>query len=812
MKPFRYQLVVIFWLLLLFRASATVRYVNVNSTNPTTPYADWTTAATNIQDAVDASTNGDLILVTNGVYATGGRAVGSFDVTNQVTMTNAVAVQSVNGPAVTVIQGSQVAGTSGSTNAVRCAFLGSGALLSGFTLTNGEAGIGNYVNGGGVAGAFGSGAVVSNCVLTGNVCAGGGGGADRVMLIRCVLTGNLAGGGGAAIGATLINCTITNNAAGWAGGLLGCVATNCVIANNMATNYGGGSGFSTLVNCTVTANSLQPGYGGNGGGSYYDTLFNCIVYSNTAPNGVNYYSSGMAFCCTTPLAGGSGNIANPPLFVNPTAGDFHLQSNSPCIDAGNNAYMTVGTDLDGHPRVVGGTVDIGAYEFQGNVHYVSLSSTNPLFPYSDWSVAATNIQDAVDAAANGDLVLVTNGIYATGGRIASGSISRLDGGGSNRVTIAKAITVRSLSGPALTLIQGNQVPGTKIGVGAVRCVWLTNGAVLSGFTLTNGATTSSNVKIDGTGGGAFSSGVISNCVFVGNIAAGGGGVFGGTLNNCTLIANSTISGGIGGGTWYATLNNCVLANNSAPGGFGGGAGTYCSVNNCTMAFNSAGSGGGSYGGALTNCIVYSNTGGNYGYSTLNYCCTTPLPGGTGNITNDPAFVNPAGGNLRLQTNSPCINAGDNAYVVGSTDLDGRPRIVGGTVDMGAYEFQGAGMGEFIAWLQQYGLPTDGSADFMDSDGDGMNNWQEWIAGTDPTNPLSVLKMLAPASTNNPSGLVVSWQSVNTRTYFLQNSTNLGAQPAFSTIQSNIVGQAGTTSYTDTTATNAGPYFYRVGVQ
>jgi hypothetical protein len=51
--------------------------------------------------------------------------------------------------------------------------------------------------------------------------------------------------------------------------------------------------------------------------------------------------------------------------------------------------------------------------------------------------------------------------------------------------------------------------------------------------------------------------------------------------------------------------------------------------------------------------------------------------------------------------------------------------------------------------------------------------------------------------------------VKTRTYYLLSSTNL---PVFTPIQSNLVGQAGSTSYTDTTATNGGPYFFRVGVQ
>jgi hypothetical protein len=186
------------------------------------------------------------------------------------------------------------------------------------------------------------------------------------------------------------------------------------------------------------------------------------------------------------------------------------------------------------------------------------------------------------------------------------------------------------------------------------------------------------------------------------------------------------------------------------------------------------------------------------------------PTGSHNIASDPSFVNFAAGNFRLQTNSPCINAGPAGS--GTTDLDGRPRIVGGIEDIGAYEFQGAGIGEFIGWLQQHGLPTDGSADATDTDGDGMNNWQEWIAGTDPTNTLSVLKILTPVATNNVTDILVSWQSVSSRTYFLQRSVDLSASPSFSTIQSNIVGQVGTTSYLDTNAADAELLFYRVGIQ
>jgi len=148
-------------------------------------------------------------------------------------------------------------------------------------------------------------------------------------------------------------------------------------------------------------------------------------------------------------------------------------------------------------------------------------------------------------------------------------------------------------------------------------------------------------------------------------------------------------------------------------------------------------------------------------------------------------------------------------VSGLVDLDGNPRIMGGLVDMGAYEFHSPASILPYAWLLLYGLPTDGSADYADSDSDGHNNWQEWCCRTDPTNALSVVRLLTPISEG--SNLTVTWESVAGRNYFLERAPDLSSASAFRQIATNVLAQSNTTSYVDTNGMGASPRFYRVGV-
>ena len=306
-----------------------VRFVNVSNTAPSSPFSNWATAATNIQDAIDVANDNDTIWVSNGVYAAGSRmttgAVGL--VATRVAITKPVTVQSVNGPAVTIIDGGA---------SMRGVYMVSNAVLGGFTVTNGQIS-GTNDSGGGVY-CESRAAVVSNCTLSGN-SAYFGGGIWRGTLYSCVLSGNSSSYGGGSAQSALYNCLLTANSAYSGGGAYDGALYSCTLSRNFATNTGGGAATGQL--------------------------YNCISYSNPAAGGgANYTGTDLFYCCTTPDPGGPGNITGDPMFVDATSGDFRLVPGSPAMDAGANAYMQGASDLAGNPRLSGARVDMGAYEYQ----------------------------------------------------------------------------------------------------------------------------------------------------------------------------------------------------------------------------------------------------------------------------------------------------------------------------------------------------------------------------------------------------------------------------------------------------------------
>jgi hypothetical protein len=551
---------------------------------------------------------------------------------------------------------------------------------------------------------------------------------------------------------TIINNAIVGNSAGSGGGLYAWASYNsplATISNNtfLANDAGSGAGmYLENVSAVITNTIVAYNRSGIGGWNWAPTFRNNCVYGNLGGN----YSD-------TDPTGTSGNISVDPLLPDPLYGDYHLRPGSPCIDAGDNASAIGAADLDDQPRVLpaGGTVDIGADEFDG--------SLPPPGPYgvvfvsplgndgqdgSSWSRAKQTVQAGILAAtALGGEVWVQAGTYYE--RIVLTPFAHVYGGFAGTETTRDQ---RDWHTNVATL-DGQQL-GTVV-TGARSCGVL---STLDGFVVTHGKAQ--------YGGGLHlsrSSPRVANCTITANTATSrGGGLYAGdsaapVIADCAITGNTGTPYGGGLCSWSAapTIARCTLISNTAS--IGGGAYSYSStptIANCAFACNRAQQGAGltvsssgtilnnsiagniasSSGGGLVlagtptavNNIVAFNSSGVYksgtgtptfnnncvfGNTTYNYSGLTDPTGTNGNLSANPLFVqNPdpntpgATGDLHLQVASPCINTGNNADAWGTTDLDGFARLVGPAVDMGAYEFGAAFYGD---------LDHDGDIDAAD---------------------------------------------------------------------------------------------------
>ena len=332
------------------------------------PGSAWTNAFHVIQEAVNVATDGDTVLVTNGTYSIGD-TLGPDGVTNVVFVTNAITLESVNGPGATFIVGGGVPDTNTQPATARCVWLGTNAMLSGFTLQNGYSGFIGGSSGGGVFCAS-SNSVITNCSFIGNNSRNGGGDSGGT-LCNCIFTNNGAAFGAGAYGATLYNCTLSGNISppgiiasgiyyalqGDGGGAADCTLSNCIVSGNVAWYggwsfgaFGGGAYGCTVINSVLTGNYCS-GAGG-GGGAYYCTVINSALNDNYCDGGGTADGiGGGASDCT---------LSNSVLNGN-SCGD---------IDFGGYGGGAIGSTLN-NCTVTGNTA---SYGYGGGVHTCTLNN------------------------------------------------------------------------------------------------------------------------------------------------------------------------------------------------------------------------------------------------------------------------------------------------------------------------------------------------------------------------------------------------------------------------------------------------------
>ncbi len=478
---------------------------------------------------------------------------------------------------------------------------------------------------------------VTDTSIAGNSAIYGGGieCSGTTAITRSMISGNtvLYGGGGIYNGGALIvtDCAITDNSAIYAGGGIvndgTLTVTNSSIADNqcgyipMPNPPGGGGilnyGTWTAVNTTIAYNTAY----GYGGGAYdypgsTTTLYNTIVALNatTIDGADDIAGAGVSSASAYNLvgvdetgsltSGADGNLVigatNPGLGLPALNGGptqtIALLAGSPAIDAGSNALaseysLTTDQRGAGFPRIVNGTVDIGAFERP------LAASIGPATVYTVDLTSDTGASTSADA---GDLAYCIG--QADVNPNLAGSVIQFDPtvfSVSNPKTILLTSTLE-LGGPsgpmvidgpgagAVTISGGNAVGVFQVAPGAV--------VTLSGLTISGGS---------GAGN-----------VVNGNDAGGVDVPYGGTLTvaGCTITGNSSYYGG--GGIYNdgtLTVTGCTITDNTGGGIYGDGNGTM-TVSDSTIEDNSSGWGGGigSDGGTLT--VTRSTIEGNTGSS------------------------------------------------------------------------------------------------------------------------------------------------------------------------------------------------------
>ena len=534
--------------------------------------------AATIQAGIDVAIDGDSVLVYPGTYVENINFAGK-----------AILVKSLCGRDLTIIDGNQ----SGSV-VLLISGEGEGTVLDGFTITNGTGwNNGDEYVGGGIACRSGSSPTLKNLIVTGNSALGGddpaGGGitiaGDSNPFLENIEISNNESvwGGGLAIAndshPILMHVEIYGNHASTTGGgvYIGVDSSpyfeDVSVHNNRATYYGGGFFLHDHVTPTFNKVTVRANRGSSGGGGMITNhgskprIINSIFHTNF-PDQILFNSDTQYLPDTVSIAYSNiqngltginegpglinwldGNVSTDPCFI---GGGDGLLTTSPCIDSGIAFFAYEGATW----------IDMETSEYAGSAPDMGSYEEPP--PPTVYHVPGnfSTIQAAINATIDGDVVKVDVGTY----------VENINFNG-------KDISVESLGGPELTIIDGNQNGATVVFVSQE-----TEKAALDGFTITNGTGLFIESQNDFLGGGIcirFNSSpilknliVLNNSADVGDDPAGGGIAIGAfsnpILENITITGNSSVWGG--GLSIYEsspTLKNVEIHHNTVSQAGGG---------------------------------------------------------------------------------------------------------------------------------------------------------------------------------------------------------------------------------------------------
>ena len=446
---------------------------------------------------------------------------------------------------------------------------------------------------------------------------------------------------------TISNCRIENNLAAMGGGIYISDGTDILIKNTLIVanhaNISGGAAYITgnsdvtFENVTIADNTSDPNDVGGivMAGEPDVTVINSIIWNNT--NGGFYVTPGSqpsSSITYTDISGswtGAGNISANPLFIG--GGDYHLQSRSSCINAGNPTYA-----YSNEPEDNGDRINIGAY---GNTSDAAVKVS------SIWNIPGDflSINDALDSSTSGDTIEIDAGNHLHDQTIELVGGITITGDGMFDTTVVNTSQER-----VFEIVDVDEVTISDIRISSGGNMFADGGGIYidgsSNITINN-CQIETNTAKDGAGIYIKDSEnvLIKNCIFHRNTGSGFGGAIyiensDVVIESVTIADNMGMTGGVyvtGGST--VTMKDSIVWNN----------GDEINVADLDSSVN------------IT-------------YSDLN----EPVVG-TGNLMTNPFFVNSLAGDYHLLANSPCIDAGDPA-----SNYTNEPEDNGDRINMGAY--------------------------------------------------------------------------------------------------------------------------------